>query len=67
MDDTKKCKLSFALAKMYEDVGDYKIAFGYLNEGNKIRKNQLKYSISQDQKLFHLLKGAQPALFKKYN
>ena len=65
MNETLKCKLSFALAKMFEDVGEYKKAFGYLNEGNAIRaRNHLKYSMSKDRNLFKGLKKAQIELFE---
>ena len=65
LNETLKCKLSFALAKMFEDVGEYKKAFGYLNEGNAMRRNHLKYSMSKDRNLFKGLKGeAQIELFE---
>ena len=43
-----RCSLSFALAKMYEDVGKLDLAFNHLSEGNALRKKLLKYSINQD-------------------
>ena len=64
LNETLKCKLSFALAKMFEDVGEYKKAFGYLNEGNAMRRNHLKYSMSKDRNLFKGLKKAQIELFE---
>ena len=60
----KKCKLSFALAKMYEDIGNLERAFDYLSAGNALRKKLLKYSINQDKQLFIRLKEIQPALAK---
>ena len=38
-----RCSLNFALAKMYEDIGEFDKAFGHLYEGNKIRKKVLNY------------------------
>ena len=59
-----RCHLSFALAKMYEDIGKLNQAFSHLSEGNALRKKLLKYSISQDQALFNKLKNTQPNLSK---
>ena len=62
--DDDKCHLSFALAKMYEDIGKLDQAFRHLSEGNTLRKKLLKYSINQDQELFTALKKTQPQLIK---
>ena len=34
-----RCSLSFALAKMYEDIGKIDQSFSYLSEGNALRKS----------------------------
>ena len=60
-EDTK-CNLSFALAKMYEDIGELDAAFSHLSEGNALRKKSLKYSINQDQDLFTKLRNNLPHL-----
>ena len=60
----KKCKLCFALAKMYEDIGNLERAFDYLSAGNALRKKLLRYSIDHDKELFVRLKDIQPALAK---
>ena len=52
-----KCHFSFALAKMYEDIGKLDEAFAHLSEGNALRKKLLKYSINQDQELFSKLRN----------
>tara|TARA_B100002019_G_C21268915_1_gene601007 strand:- start:156 stop:1913 length:1758 start_codon:yes stop_codon:yes gene_type:complete len=44
MTDNDRCLLCFALGKAYEDIGDTKKAFLFLDEGNKIRSNQVKYN-----------------------
>lgn len=62
--ESAKCNLSFALAKMYEDLDEIDKAFDYLSEGNSLRKKLLNYSIEQDRKFFNELKRAQPALLK---
>ena len=41
-----------ALAKEYEDIGDYDQAFEHLAAGNRKRRNQLDYSIDEDRQLF---------------
>lgn len=47
-----KKNLSFALAKVHEDLGNYDQFFEFLNEGNKLRKNELNYSFASS-KNFH--------------
>ena len=41
-----------ALAKEYEDLGEYDQAFEHLAEGNRKRRDQLDYSFDQDRQLF---------------
>ena len=62
--ENDKCHFSFALAKMYEDIGELHKSYGHLSEGNRLRKKLLKYSINQDQELFTDLKRTQPQLLK---
>ena len=62
--ENDKCHFSFALAKMYEDIGELHKSYGHLSEGNRLRKKLLKYSINQDQELFTDLKRTQPTLLK---
>ena len=51
--------LNFTLAKVNEDLGKKQNFFNYLNEGNKLRREKLNYSLgkSQDQILFKELKN----------
>lgn len=44
-----KTQLCFALAKAFEDVGDFKESFKYLDVGNSIRFEQFNYTISPDE------------------
>ena len=44
LSEDARCQLSFALAKMYEDIGELDEAFAHLSEGNALRKKLLKYS-----------------------
>ena len=46
-----RIQLSFALAKAYEDLGDYPRAFDYLKTGNDLRYRKYNYSIEGDQAL----------------
>ena len=62
--DTDRCKLSFALAKAYEDIGEFEKAFSYFTKGNALRKKFLGYSIEQDQNLFFKLKKEQPSMLR---
>ena len=59
-----RCKLSFALAKMYDDLGERYKAYTHLFEGNSLRKKLLKYSINEDADIFPKLRAMQPYLQK---
>ena len=48
--------LNFALAKVYEDLGNLSKQFEFLNKGNKLRKIDIDYSLEKDQSRFLLLK-----------
>ena len=47
---------NFALAKVYDDLGNHQKQFMFLNEANRLRKDELNYSIEKDQKLFSRIK-----------
>ena len=47
-----RMNLCFALAKVYEDLGKQDELFKFLHEGNRLRKEDLSYSLDKDQKLF---------------
>ena len=38
LSENDKCNLSFALAKMYEDIGELDQTFNHLSKGNALRK-----------------------------
>jgi len=46
--DSERTHLCFALAKVYEDLGEYDRSFNCLAEGNRLRKKELGYNISND-------------------
>ena len=64
LNENGKCNLSFALAKMYADIGDFNQSFNYLSKANALRKKLLSYSIKEDNNLFNNLKKTQPYLLK---
>ena len=66
LSDEDKCNLSYALAKIYEDMGKIKLAFEHFAAANSLRKRTLKYSVHKDQQLFKKIKTVQPRL-KKYS
>ncbi len=47
-----RCQICFALAKVYEDIGELQKSFKFLVEGNSLRKKILRYDIAQDRELF---------------
>lgn len=57
-DKNGEMHLSFALGKVFQDVGEPKIAFEYLKTGNERKRESLEYSIGQDRELFLQVKNA---------
>ena len=51
-----KQKLAFALGKIWDDLADYKKAFRYFAEGNRIARSRLKYSAELDHRKFQNIK-----------
>lgn len=49
--EENRIHLSFALAKAYENIGEYAQAFQYLQTGNDLRKKQFAYDIQSDRGL----------------
>ena len=60
--DGDRCVLGFAMAKMYDDIGNFNLAFKHLNDANRLRRAQLNYSVEEDKDLFGQLKVNQPKL-----
>ena len=54
--DKNLCFINFALAKAYEDLGNYDRAFHHYNEGNALRKKFLDYNFNEDIELFNQIK-----------
>ena len=49
--DESRIHLAFALAKAFEDIGDYPQAFKYLATGNDLRYKEFNYHIESDESL----------------
>ena len=56
LSESARTELYFAVAKSYEDLGQYDRSFEYLGEGNRLRKKELRYNIADDRKLFASIK-----------
>ena len=67
LSEADRYRLNFALAKMYDDIGDLDKAFKHLSQGNKLRKKLLNYSIEQDKDLFTKLKKNTASFIRKYH
>jgi tetratricopeptide (TPR) repeat protein len=52
LNNDSRIHLAFALAKAYEDIGDYQQAFEYLKSGNDLRSEEFAYTIDSDKALF---------------
>jgi tetratricopeptide (TPR) repeat protein len=56
LSEEQRCHINFGLAKACEDLGNFKQAYKYYNEGNMLRKKQLNYDIHQDIEIFNQIK-----------
>ena len=52
----ERSHISFALAKYYEDIGNFEKSFNFYVEGNGSRKKDLNYNIQKDVKIFDQIK-----------
>jgi len=50
--EADRAELCFALAKAYEDLGEYDKSFSHLQDGNRLRKKELRYNIEVDRRVF---------------
>ncbi len=51
-----RINFNFTLAKVYEDIDDLDKQFKYLNEANRLRKEESEYFFDKDKKLFARIK-----------
>lgn len=49
----KRVHLAFALGKAFEDLQDYREAFGHYELGNRLRRGTFHYAIESDAELIH--------------
>ena len=54
--DDDRIHLGFALGKVLEDASDFEMSFQFLQQGNHLRKKQLRYDLSHDRRLFSQIK-----------
>jgi tetratricopeptide (TPR) repeat protein len=47
---------AFGLAKVYEDLGEYETAFGYMSEGNRLARAAFEYFVGRDKDYFDAVK-----------
>ena len=55
-DDSSAMHASFALAKIYDDLGRVDEAFAHLTRANRLKRSTLRYDVNQDRAFFDLLK-----------
>lgn len=56
--DGQTMHLSFALAKTYDDLGEYDQAFACLDRGNRIKRRSFDYDVADDEAYFERLEAA---------
>ena len=56
LSQSDRIHLSFSLARVNENLGNQDEFFKFLHEGNRLRKEELNYSLDQDQNLFSVVK-----------
>ncbi len=54
----QRMHLAFGLAKSFEELGEYKKAFQYLDTGNRLKRGTFNYSIETDRAVFDAIKQA---------
>ena len=55
--DNERMHLSFALGKVYEDLGDTDQAFKHILNGNRLRRAEFAYDIAKDRGQFETIKS----------
>ena len=57
LSQSERIHLCFALAKVYENLGNQDELFKFLHEGNRLRKEDLNYSFDKSQNLSSTVRG----------
>lgn len=58
LDDVSAMHVSFAMAKIHDDLGEYNNAFKHLSRGNMLKRRMLDYDIGLESDFFAELEGA---------
>ncbi len=56
LNQLQKIDLCFALAKAYEDLGELKKCFEYLEQGNQLKRSVINFNLKSEEKKFKFLK-----------
>ena len=56
LSQSDRIHLCLAMARVYENLGNQDEFFKFLHEGNRLRKEELNYSLDQDHRLFSIVK-----------
>ena len=57
LEEHEKGILSFGISKAFEDLSDFKMSYTYFKDANQLIDNSnLKYNLSNEQKLFSSIK-----------
>ena len=52
LDDSSAMHVSFALAKIHDDLGEYDDAFEHMSRGNQVKRRMLDYDIRLERDFF---------------
>jgi len=62
-----KMNLAFALGKAFDDIKNFENAFKYYNEGNRLRRNNIEFSLKRENEEFlNIKKTFNKIFFNKY-
>ena len=56
LEEREKGMLAFGISKAFEDLNDFKMSFSYFKDANRLIDKNLKYNLSNEQKLFSSIK-----------
>lgn len=67
INNSGKMTLAFALGKAFDDIRNFENAFKYYEEGNKLRRNNIKFSLKRENNEFlNIKKTFNKTFFKRY-
>ncbi|MCD6162642.1 MAG: sulfotransferase [candidate division Zixibacteria bacterium] len=66
--DMQKMHLCFGLGKAFEDLHEYEKSFGFIKDGNKLKRSNYNYYISDDEKHFNrIINTFDERMFQQYS